>query len=151
VRSSGLSSELQKLGALGMGGGARAGGAGLSSNGGWSNVGSDGEYECLLLPNSLSDARRPGLEQAVGRHDDDDDGDCDVYSGLCSGVGGHSGFVGSSMGVEILGRLSMEEPRDDRDEGPLPLMDSVSLPHENDREVRVACCGVFSVGEFGGV
>jgi hypothetical protein len=149
MRSSGLSSELQKLGALGMGGGARAGGAGLSSDGGWSNVGSDNDDECLLLPNSLFDARRPGLEQAVGSRDDDGDGD--VYSGLCSGVGGHNGFVGSSMGVEILGRLSMEEPRDDRDEGPLPLMGSVSLPHENDREVRVVCCGVFFVGESGGV
>jgi hypothetical protein len=55
------------------------------------------------------------------------------------------------MGVEILGRWLMEEPRDDRDEGPLPLIDSVSLLHENDREVRVACCGIFFVGEVGGV
>jgi hypothetical protein len=90
-------------------------------------------------------ARKPGLEFAVGRRDDKGEGD--VSLGLYTGVGGHSGLVGSSIGLEMLGRA---EPWEDFEDGPLPLMDSVSLPHEKDRDVLVTCTAFFP-GEFGGV
>jgi hypothetical protein len=57
--------------------------------------------------------------------------------------------VGSRIGVEILGLLSMDEPREDRDEEPLPLIDSVSLDQEKEREPLVAW--LFLSGELGGV
>lgn len=49
----------------------------------------------------------------------------------------------------MLGLLSTEEPREDREDGPLPLIDSVSLVHEKEREDRVACD--FFPGEPGGL
>jgi hypothetical protein len=57
--------------------------------------------------------------------------------------------VGFRIGLEILGLLSIEEPREDRDDGPFPLIDSVSLDHEKDREGLDGC--VLLPGEFGGV
>ena len=49
----------------------------------------------------------------------------------------------------MLGLLSTEEPREDRDDGPLPLIDSVSLVHEKEREDRVAWA--LFPGEPGGL
>jgi hypothetical protein len=70
-------------------------------------------------------------------------------SGKSIGVGGHSGFDGSSIGVEMVGRLSRDEPRDERNDGPLALIDSVSLDHEKEREPLMPCA--FFSGEAGGV
>jgi hypothetical protein len=50
----------------------------------------------------------------------------------------------------MLGLLSIDEPREDREDGPLPLIDSVSLDHENARDARVGC-RASSYGDSGGV
>jgi hypothetical protein len=50
----------------------------------------------------------------------------------------------------MLGLLSTEEPREDREDGPLPLIESVSLDHEKAREVRVGT-RASSHGDSGGV
>lgn len=90
--------------------------------------------------------RRPGLDCAVCRSFTDGEGE--VYFG----VGGHSGFPGFTIGLEIFGLLSAEEePREDRDEGPFPFIDSVSLDHEKEREPLVACISVLLSGVLGGV
>lgn len=77
------------------------------------------------------------------------DGTGDSYVG----VGGHSGFLGSTMGLEMLGFFSAdEEVRDDRvDDGAFPLMDIVSLDHEKARERRVRCVSALFSGVPGGV
>ena len=88
--------------------------------------------------------RRPGLDLAVCRSVTDDAGEMSL------GVGGHSGFRRSAMGLEMFGLLSAkEEPREERDDGPFPLIDSVSLDHEKERELRVVCC--LLDGVLGGV
>jgi hypothetical protein len=76
----------------------------------------------------------------------DDEGDGSV------GVGGHSGFLGLAIGLEMLGLLSArDEPRDDRDGVPFPLICSVSLDHEKAREGLVACAETLLAGVPGGV
>lgn len=149
VRASVLSSvlpKLEKLALRGIGGGARSGGVGQSSavpifkN-------SDAGTESFLCVGIWSAAGKPGLDCAVCARENGSD----ERPGLWAGVGGHSGFVGSSMGLEMLklGLVSTEVPREDRDEGPLALMDSVSLStHDEDREARVRCS--FLSGESGG-
>lgn len=146
MRSSGLSSVLPKLGAVRIGGGALTDGAEVLSREN-SSTGSDDEWWCLFCTKNLSVARKPGLEGAVCRRDANDDGE--AGPGLSAGVRGQSGFAGSRMGVDMLGLLSTEEPREDRDDGPLPLIDSVSFVHEKEREERVAC--FFFPGEPGGL
>jgi hypothetical protein len=144
MHSSGLSSVLPKLGVEGIGGGARSGRAGRLYRVEFS-VESNGEYGGLVvLLTSLCVVRKLEFDFAVGRREED--GVCDVYSGLSIGVGGHSGFVGSRMGFEMLAFLSTDGVREDRDDEPLPLIDSVSLDHEKDRDPRVGC-RVCSVGE----
>ena len=100
---------------------------------------------------SGSDGRKPGLEFAVGRRDDDNENGSGASLGVYKGVGGHSGFVGSRMGLEMLGRAD-PEPWDDFEDGPfLPLIIvSVSLVHEKDRDVLVTGTAALS-GELGGV
>tara|TARA_R110002003_G_scaffold176_2_gene14315 strand:+ start:31397 stop:31684 length:288 start_codon:yes stop_codon:yes gene_type:complete len=93
-----------------------------------------------------STSNRLELDCAVGRFEKVGDGELVLESKV--GVGGHSGFLGLTIGLEML-FFSIEEPRDVREDGPFPFIDSVSLDHENDRDPLVACA--FLPGELGGV
>jgi hypothetical protein len=150
MRASVLSSELPKLEKLslrGIGGGARSGGVG-QSNAMPKPKDSDAETKSFLNVGKRSAVGKPGLDCAVCVREKNGS---DERPGLSAGVGGHSGFVGSRMGLEMLklGLVSTEVPREERDEGPLALMDTVSLStHDEDREARVRCS--FWSGEGGG-
>ena len=87
------------------------------------------------------------IDCAVGRIEAGRVGEIDSYEYL--GVGGHRGFLGSTIGLEILSLFPNESSWGDLEDGPFPLIDSVSLDHENDREVLVE--DIFLIGELGGV
>jgi hypothetical protein len=146
MRASVLSNVLPKLELRGIGGSGRSGGVGQSSAAPkFKN--SEAESQSLVFVDRRSVAGKPGLDCAVCARETNGN---DESPGLSAGVGGQRGFVGSRIGVEMLGRVSTDVPREERDEGPLALIDSVSLVvHENDREGRVGCA--FLSGERGGL
>ena len=149
MRSNGLSIELPmlpKLGAVGMGGGARRGCRGRSG-GDELFVGSEAEYECRITVYTTVDFREPGVDCAVvGGIDKGCEGAAD--SNASFGAGGHNGLLGSAMGLEM-SRLSIEVREERLERCLVALIESVSLDHEKARPVLDL--GVFFPGVPGGV
>lgn len=89
-----------------------------------------------------------GLAWPADKRGKESDGEADREGSL--GVGGHRGLLWSTIGAEISSRFAIEDPREEvRDPRVLPLSESVSLVHENDRELRVVCA--LLSGDPGGV
>jgi hypothetical protein len=133
---------LPKLVAIGIGGGARLGQRREGRPDGEELlVGSDIEYECLLVEVAQSGFCGLGVDCAVSGAGRVADGD--AKENVNCVVGGQSGLLGSSIGLEI-SLLSIEAR--EREERLLPLIDSVSLVHEKARLGLVL--GVLLPGEL---